>query len=85
MQPRGWDVDRPVWAVDADHRVEVHKPPALVLGHLGVGQPSVVGEVPDADAEGGGEGAAEGFGEAVPQWSGVGLPQHLRSAVQMSV
>jgi hypothetical protein len=47
-----------VRAVEADHGVEVHQPTALVLRNLGVGQPGVVREVADPDAERAGQGAA---------------------------
>ena len=73
-----------VGSVEANDGVEVDQPAALVLGDLGERQPPVVGPVAGADAEGGGQGAAQVGGEPRPQHPGVGLPEH-RAVVVVAV
>ena len=65
--PAGGRVGGSVGAVEAHDGVEVHQPAALVLRDLRERQPPVLRPVAGADAEGGGQGAAQVGGEPRPQ------------------
>ena len=61
--------------------MEVDQAASLVLGDLGVGNPSMIIDLPDPQPRGLGEFAAKADGEAVPQVPGMGLPQHRTRVV----
>ena len=71
--PGGWGRGWPGGAVEADDRVEVDDPSALVFGDLGVGQPHLSGERRVGEPGLAGEGAAQGNSEAPPQLGGAGV------------
>ncbi len=52
--------------VESDHGVVVHSGPLLHFGHLGERQAQQAAQLPGGDADLGGQGAAQGDGEAPP-------------------
>ena len=79
--PGGRGGGRSGGAVEADDRVEVDDPAALVFGDLGVGEPGLGGERLAGEPGLAGEGAAQGDGEAAPQFGGAGVEQDRAGVV----
>lgn len=63
-------------AADADHGVEVDGPALLVLGDLGEGHARVLAEAPLGQAGALGALSARVGGNAPPERTGVGVPEH---------
>ena len=79
--PGGRGGGGPGRAVEADDGVEVDHAAALVFGDLGEGDPDLRGERLVGQPGLAGEGAAQGDGEAAPQFGGVGVEQDCAGVV----
>jgi hypothetical protein len=82
--PVGWLGGGSVGSVEAEYGVEVDQSASLVFGDFGVGESEGLGEAAAGYLAEVGEFAADLHGEAVPELSGVGLPQD-RAAVVVAV
>ena len=63
--------------VQADDGVEVDRPTALELGHLGIGDPDQPAQLTLLEADQPAQGAVDGDGGPPPQLRGQGVPEHL--------